>query len=61
MDKKFEKKRVELELLKVSTAKAELEFKIEERLQEIERIKEHIVIQEKRQYELKQQINQMEK
>lgn len=61
MDKKFEKKRLELELLKVSTAKAELEFKIEERLQEIERIKEHIVIQEKRQYELKQQINQMEK
>ena len=59
MDKKFEKKRIELELMRVSTAKAELEFKIEERLQEIDRLKEHIVIQEKRQLELKQQIIQM--
>lgn len=59
MNKEFEIKKLKLELLKVGTAKAELEFKIEERLEEIKRIREHIIIQEKREKELKLQINQL--
>lgn len=39
-------KRKKLELMRVQTAKHELEFKIEERLEEIERLKAHIKVQE---------------
>lgn len=48
----LEHKRKKLELLRVQTAKQELEFKIEERMEEIQRIKEHIEITNKREKEL---------
>lgn len=41
----LELKRKGLELIKVEAAKAELEFRIEEKLEEIERIKAHILVQ----------------
>lgn len=53
MNKDLEIKKIKLELMKVSTAKAELELKIEERLDEIKRLKNHILIQEQRELELK--------
>ena len=56
----LEQKRTKLELLRVSAARAEMEFKIEERLSEIERIKEHIEIQLKREAELKEQISKFQ-
>lgn len=52
----LETKRKEVELLKVSAAKAELEFKILEKLEDIERIKQHIELQIKREVELKEEI-----
>jgi hypothetical protein len=53
----MEIKRINMELLKVQAAKAELEYKIEERRQEILRIEEHILIQAKREKELKEQLS----
>lgn len=41
----LELRKKELELERVKLAKKELEFKIEERLEEIERLKSHIEIQ----------------
>lgn len=49
----IEKKKLELELLKVGAAKAELEFKIMEREEDIGRIKSHIKIQDDKIEELK--------
>lgn len=46
--KELDKKKFKLEILKVTTAKAELEFKIEERLEDINRLKDQIIIQEAR-------------
>jgi hypothetical protein len=54
-------KRIKLELLKVSAAKAELEFRIEERLEEIERIRGHIKIQEDKEIELQAKIDEANK
>ena len=51
---KLEKKK--LELLRVGTAKAEMKFKILERLEDVDRLKANIVIQEKREQELKEEI-----
>jgi hypothetical protein len=48
----LEIKKMQVELLRVKAAKAELELKIEERLEEIERIKEHIKISAARELEL---------
>lgn len=44
----LEFKRLKMDLLKAQAAKAELEFKIEERLQEIQRIEDHIKLQDAR-------------
>ena len=44
----LEKKRKEVELIRVRSAKAEMELQIEERYAEIERIKKNIEIQDKR-------------
>lgn len=55
----LELKRIEVELIRVAAARAELEFKIEERLDEIERIKEHIQAQVKREEELKLKIKEV--
>lgn len=52
----LELKRMKLELINVSAAKYGLEFKIEERLDEIARLKEHIKIQEAKEAELKEKI-----
>lgn len=49
-------KRKELELLRVETARKELEFKIEERLDDISRLKGHIEIQLKKEAELKEEL-----
>lgn len=52
----LELKKIKVELLRVSAAKAELELRVEERLDEIERIKEHIKIQENKEQELQDKI-----
>lgn len=56
MQNSLELKKLKVELLRVSAAKAELELRIEERLDEIERIKEHIIISEAKEQELKEKI-----
>lgn len=48
----LEEKKKELELERVKLAKKELEYKVEEKLAEIDRLKEHILIQDKRISEL---------
>jgi hypothetical protein len=48
----IEKKRKEMELAKVRAARAELEFKIMEREQEIGRMKDHIALHDKKEEEL---------
>jgi len=53
----LELKRMKLELIKVSAARAELEFKIEERLEDINRLKDNIKIQEAREAELQVKID----
>lgn len=40
----LEKKKLDVELLRVTAAKAELELRIEERMDEIQRIQEHIKV-----------------
>lgn len=57
----LEIKRMELELVKVAAARAELEFKIEERLDDISRIKEHIRIQQEKEKELTKKIEEAKK
>jgi hypothetical protein len=49
-------KRKKLELSRVQTAKQELEFKIDEKLEEIERLKEHIKTQEQKENQLIQEL-----
>ena len=57
----LELKRTEVELIRVQAARAELEFKIIEREDEIERIRENIQAQLKREEELKIKINDAKK
>lgn len=52
----LDKKKLQVELLRVSAAKAELELRVDERLEEIERIKEHIKISEAKEIELKEKL-----
>lgn len=54
----MELKRKKLELSRVRLARQELEFKIEERLDEVSRLKEHIVIQLEKEQELEKQIRE---
>lgn len=49
-------KRKELEIMRVETARRELEFKIEERLEEISRLQEHIQVQLKKEADLKEEL-----
>jgi hypothetical protein len=56
----LELKKVKVELIRVSAAKAELELRIEERLDEIEKIKKHVQIQLDKEMELIQKIKEME-
>jgi hypothetical protein len=52
----IEIKRMELELLKVAAARAELEFRVEEFLDQIAQVKAHIKIQLDKEDELKKRI-----
>jgi hypothetical protein len=54
-------KRLKVQLLQVSAAKADLELKIEERLEDIERIKNAIKTQTDKEAELQQKISDAEK
>lgn len=54
----LEKKKKVLELKRVETAKMELELKIEERLEEIERLKKAIEIQILTEQKLKKEIGE---
>jgi hypothetical protein len=54
----LEKKKKELELAKVKCGKQEMEFKILERLEDIERLKENINIQDKRILELEKELGE---
>jgi hypothetical protein len=56
MADQLELKKMKMEYKRVDAAKEELEFKIEERLVEITRLKEHIVIQDAKLQELAQKI-----
>ena len=53
----LELKRMKLELVKVAAARNEIEFRIEERLDEISRLQEHIKVQEAKEAELKSKID----
>lgn len=55
----IEIKRKELELIKVSASRAELEFKVLEKEDEINRIKQHIKIQLNRENELKEELKKL--
>lgn len=57
----LDKQRTRLELMRVTTARMELEFKIEERKEEIKRMEDHIKIQIDKELELNQKIKDMEK
>ena len=53
----LELKRTKLELIKVAAARHEIEFRIEERLDEINRLQEHVKVQEAKEAELKEKID----
>jgi len=57
----LELKRMKLELIKVAAARSELEFRCDERLDEIERLKEHIKVQLDKEAELQAKINELSK
>lgn len=52
----LEKRKKEVELQKVKTARMELELKIEEKMDEINRINEHIKIQIEKEQSLEQEL-----
>jgi len=52
----LEKKKLKMELLKVAAAIGELEYKVEERQEDIIRMENHINLQKERQKELEQQL-----
>lgn len=55
----LEKKKIQLNIAKAETGVLELEFKIEERKQDIKRMEEHIQLQLKRIEELKEEQKQL--
>lgn len=57
----LELKRKKLELMRVQTARHELEFKIEEKQDEIKRIQDHIKVQKDKELELGKEIHELEK
>lgn len=54
----LDKKRKELDLMRVQTAKFELELKIDEMLKDIERLEAAIIIQNQTEIKLKEEIKQ---
>lgn len=59
MSSKIEIKKIEVEILRVQAATSEMELKIEERLEEIDRIKSHIVVQQTKLVELNQKLQEL--
>lgn len=57
----LELKRMKLELVKVAAARAEMEFRIEERLEDINRLKDNIRIQLEKEAELRAKIEEADK
>lgn len=55
----LEQKKKKLELMKVETARHELEIRIEERMDEIKRLEEHVEIQLKKEEDLKKEIEKL--
>lgn len=55
----LDKRKKEAELAKVLAARLDLEVRVEEKLEEIERLKEHIKIQQQKEDSLKLEIKQM--
>ena len=52
----LEKKRMNLELMRVTTARMDLELKVEEMLEEIKRLNGHIEVQYKKEKELQDKL-----
>jgi hypothetical protein len=52
----LEKKKIAMQLKRVDATVAELEYKIEERKLDIERIREHISLQKEQEQKLKDQL-----
>ena len=55
----LEKRRKALELLRVRTAKAELAFKVEEKMDEIKRIEAHIKVQEEAELRIEKELQEL--
>lgn len=55
----LELKKTQLELMRVTTARMDLELRIEERKEEIQRLEEHIKIQINKELELTEKIKEM--
>jgi hypothetical protein len=55
----LEQKKKKLELMKVVTARHELEIRIEERMDEVTRLQEHVEIQLKKEEDLKKEIEKL--
>lgn len=55
----LELKKTQLELMRVTTARMDLELRIEERKEEIQRLEEHIKIQINKELELTEKIKGM--
>lgn len=55
----MEKKRKELDLMRVQTAKFELELKIEEMLADIERLKKAIIVQMETENKIKEDLKKL--
>ncbi len=53
----LEEKKKRLELMRVQVARQELEFKIEERMEEVKRLEEHIKIQIEKESQLLAELN----
>lgn len=53
----IELKKLKLEIARVTTAKLDLEIRLDERLQEIEKIKEYIAVQEAKEAELNDKLS----
>lgn len=55
----LELKRKELDLIRLQSAKAEIEFNIEEKIADIERLEAHILLNKEKQEEIKQEIERI--
>ena len=57
----LELKKLKVELLRVQAAKGEMELRIDERMDEIQRLEEHVKVQIAKEEELKTKIAEMQK